>query len=114
MRASPVSLEKSLEVWQPCLVPLPLLTLMLRLLLSGIILGPTVLGHIPGFTNNIFPQMSPKTADDPEVILKSFDTFYVAANVGLIFFMFLMGLEWDAKEVSRLAKYSFPIASKRL
>jgi Kef-type K+ transport system membrane component KefB len=58
--------------------------------------------------------MSVKTVGDPDVTLKSFDTFYVASNVGLIFFMFLMGLEWDAKEVSRLAKYSFPIASKHV
>ncbi len=77
----------------------------------GIILCPTVLGNIPNFTNKIFPQMSAKTADDPDVTIKSFDTFYVVANVGLIFFMFLMGLEWDAKEVKRLWKHSFPIAS---
>jgi Kef-type K+ transport system membrane component KefB len=77
----------------------------------GIILGPTALGRIPGFTKNIFPQMSAKTADDPDVTIKSFDTFYVAANIGLIFFMFLMGLEFDGQEVKKLARFSFPVAS---
>ncbi len=55
--------------------------------------------------------MSAKTADDPDVTIKSFDTFYVAANIGLIFFMFLMGLEFDGQEVKKLARFSFPVAS---
>jgi len=41
-------------------------------------------GHIPGFTNNIFPA-------------NSLDTFSVFANVGLILFMFIVGLELNIK-----------------
>ncbi len=46
--------------------------------ISGIILGPSVFGHIDGYTENLFPA-------------SSLATFGVVANIGLIFFMFLMG-----------------------
>ena len=50
--------------------------------IGGIILGPSVMGHIPGFTNAIFP-----TASIPNLSL--------AANLGLVLFLFLVGLEAD-------------------
>ncbi|KAK0609493.1 Sodium/hydrogen exchanger family-domain-containing protein [Immersiella caudata] len=48
--------------------------------ITGIILGPSVMGRIPGFTATIFPPagMAP---------------FRLAANIGLILFLFLVGLE---------------------
>jgi len=49
---------------------------------GGIILGPSVMGHIPGFTDAIFP-----TASIPSL--------NVVANLGLVLFLFLVGLETD-------------------
>ena len=51
-------------------------------IIGGIILGPSVMGHIPGFTNAIFP-----TASIPNLNL--------AANLGLVLYLFLVGLEAD-------------------
>ncbi|MCJ1385839.1 K(+)/H(+) antiporter [Xylographa soralifera] len=50
----------------------------------GVILGPSAMGHIPGFTNAIFPA-----ASIPNLTL--------VANVGLILFLFLVGLEVDLR-----------------
>ncbi len=46
----------------------------------GILLGPSAFGQIPGFSKSIFPPAS-------LITLKLF------ADVGLIFFMFFLGLE---------------------
>ncbi len=52
--------------------------------IGGILLGPSVLGRAPGFTNAIFPAAS-------------IPTLTMAANVGLILFLFLVGLEVDLR-----------------
>lgn len=52
--------------------------------ITGILLGPSVFGRIPGFTDSIFP---------PE----SLPVFNLAANLGLILFLFLVGLEVDLR-----------------
>ena len=52
--------------------------------LGGILLGPSVFGRIPGFTKAIFP---------PE----SMPTLSTAANIGLILFLFIVGLEVDLR-----------------
>lgn len=49
-----------------------------------VMLGPTVMGHIPGYMDTIFP-----TASMP--ILN------MAANLGLVLFLFLVGLEVDMR-----------------
>ncbi|KAF2427564.1 hypothetical protein EJ08DRAFT_721007 [Tothia fuscella] len=52
--------------------------------IGGILLGPSVMGRIPGFTSTIFPQ-----AAMPNLSL--------VANLGLILFLFLVGLEVDLR-----------------
>jgi Kef-type K+ transport system membrane component KefB len=52
--------------------------------LTGILLGPSIMGRIPGFTDAIFPAAS-------------MPAFSVAANLGLILFLFLVGLEVDLR-----------------
>ena len=52
--------------------------------IAGVILGPTVMGRIPGFTNAIFPQ-----AGMPVLRLTS--------TIGLVFFLFIVGLEIDTR-----------------
>ncbi|KAG9028794.1 K(+)/H(+) antiporter [Tulasnella sp. JGI-2019a] len=65
--------------------------------LGGIILGPTAMGRIPGFTQHIFP-----TASRPYLSL--------TATIGLVLFMFLIGLELDMKMLTRNARTSLTIA----
>ncbi|GAM24286.1 hypothetical protein SAMD00019534_074610, partial [Acytostelium subglobosum LB1] len=53
-------------------------------IIAGILLGPTALGKIPHFSSTLFPPTSVR-------ILSAF------AQVGLMFFMFIIGLELDPK-----------------
>ncbi|KAK5995370.1 K(+)/H(+) antiporter 1 [Cladobotryum mycophilum] len=52
--------------------------------IGGIILGPSVMGRIPGFTNAIFPATS-----IPNLTL--------VANLGLVLYLFMIGLETDLR-----------------
>ncbi|KAJ7782014.1 Sodium/hydrogen exchanger family-domain-containing protein [Mycena maculata] len=65
--------------------------------LAGIILGPTAFGRIPGFTKHIFPQAS-------------LSYLSLVANIGLVFFLFLVGLEIDGGIVKRNARLSAAVA----
>lgn len=51
-------------------------------IITGILLGPTAAGYIPGFSDAIFPKAS-------------LPIFNEVADLGLIFFMFIIGLEVD-------------------
>jgi len=62
---------------------------------SGV--GPTALGRIPGFTEHIFPQ-------DSRPFLS------LVANIGLVLFLFLVGLEIDGGVIKRNAKLSVMVA----
>ena len=52
--------------------------------IGGIVLGPSVMGRIPGFSAAVFPA-----ASMPNLSL--------AANLGLVLFLFLVGLEVDLR-----------------
>jgi len=52
--------------------------------IGGILLGPSVMGRIPGFKAHIFPD-----AAMPELNL--------VANLGLVLFLFIIGLEVDLR-----------------
>ncbi|KAM0717690.1 hypothetical protein Q7P37_007542 [Cladosporium fusiforme] len=52
--------------------------------IGGILLGPSVMGRIPGFSDAIFP---------PE----SIPNLNLVANLGLVLFLFLVGLEVDVR-----------------
>lgn len=65
--------------------------------LGGILLGPTALGRIPGFTKHIFPS-------------DSLPFLSLVANIGLVLFLFLVGLEIDGKVIKRNARLSAAIA----
>lgn len=56
--------------------------------IGGILLGPTVMGRIPNFTNVIFPK-----ASIPNLTL--------VANIGIILFLFVVGLEIDMAYVKK-------------
>ena len=59
--------------------------------------GPTAFGRIPGFTEHIFPPES-----------RSY--LSLVANIGLCLFLFLVGLEIDARLVKRNARLSATVA----
>jgi Kef-type K+ transport system membrane component KefB len=52
--------------------------------LGGILLGPSVIGRIPGFSATIFPK-------------ESIPNLSNVANLGLILFLFIIGLEVDMR-----------------
>lgn len=52
--------------------------------ITGIVLGPSIMGRVDGFSATIFP-----TASMP--------AFSLAANLGLVLFLFLVGLEVDIR-----------------
>ncbi|KAF8309352.1 hypothetical protein DL93DRAFT_2158440 [Clavulina sp. PMI_390] len=64
---------------------------------SGIILGPSIMGHIPHFSARIFP-----TASLPYLNL--------TATIALVLFLFLMGLETDVSAMKRLLRRAGPIS----
>ena len=65
--------------------------------LGGILLGPTAFGAIPGFTEHIFPS-------------ESIPYLTLVANIGLVLFLFIVGLEIETEVIKRNAKYSISIA----
>ncbi|KAG8907858.1 K(+)/H(+) antiporter [Tulasnella sp. 403] len=66
--------------------------------IGGIVLGPTLMGRIPGFTEHIFPPQS-----RPYLSL--------TAEIGLVLFLFLVGLEIDTQVIKRNARTSFIIST---
>ncbi|KAI5477861.1 potassium:hydrogen antiporter [Pseudohyphozyma bogoriensis] len=65
--------------------------------IAGIIIGPSALGRVPGFTSNIFPS-------------QSISYLYLVANLGLVLFLFLVGLEVDFSLFRRDFKSSTSIS----
>ncbi|KAL6151190.1 hypothetical protein ACJQWK_10927 [Exserohilum turcicum] len=53
-------------------------------IIGGIVLGPSVMGRIPGFQESIFPA-------------ESMSNLNLAANIGLTLFLFIIGLEVDLR-----------------
>lgn len=56
--------------------------------ITGILLGPSVMGRVPGFTQHVFPT-------------NSMPPFSLAANLGLVLYLFLVGLEVDLRLIKR-------------
>jgi Kef-type K+ transport system membrane component KefB len=65
-----------------------LLLFLLHPVIAGIILGPTVMGRIPGFQQAIFPS-------------GSLPYLNLIATLGLVFFLFQVGLEVDLQVIRK-------------
>ncbi|KAK9479422.1 Sodium/hydrogen exchanger family-domain-containing protein [Lipomyces japonicus] len=65
--------------------------------IGGVLLGPSVLGRIPNFNQTIFPA-----ASIPGLTL--------TANIGLVFFLFLVGLELDLSLMAKNLKIAGSVA----
>jgi Kef-type K+ transport system membrane component KefB len=61
-------------------------------------IGPTVLGRAPGFSAGLFPK-------------ESIPTLGVIANIGLVFFLFTVGMELDADQLKADLKPSLLISA---
>ncbi|XP_062147774.1 cation/H(+) antiporter 15 [Alnus glutinosa] len=66
-------------------------------ILGGVILGPSVLGRSSAFANTVFP-------------LRSVMVLETMANVGLLYFLFLVGVEMDISVIRRTGKKALVIA----
>ncbi|KAF9579401.1 K(+)/H(+) antiporter, partial [Lunasporangiospora selenospora] len=66
--------------------------------LTGIILGPSIMGQIPGFNNAIFPP-------------QSIPFLNLVSQLGLVLFLFLVGLELDPGLIIKRAQHAVRIAS---
>ncbi|XP_061341477.1 cation/H(+) antiporter 20 isoform X2 [Gastrolobium bilobum] len=67
-------------------------------IVGGILLGPSALGRNQSYMHRIFPSWSTP-------ILES------VANIGLLFFLFLVGLELDLNSIRRSGRRAFTIAA---
>ncbi|GKT51825.1 K(+)/H(+) antiporter 1 [Colletotrichum spaethianum] len=65
---------------------------------TGILLGPSVFGRIPGFTAVIFPK-------------ESMAPFRLVAQIGLVLFLFLVGLEIDLSYLLRNWRIAICVAT---
>jgi Kef-type K+ transport system membrane component KefB len=65
--------------------------------IGGVILGPTVMGRIPNFTNTIFPP-------------SSIHILTLTSTIGLVFFLFIIGIEIDMRLLKRNARASLAIS----
>lgn len=66
-------------------------------IIGGILLGKSCMGRIPGFTDTIFPP-------------KSLPTLTTVANLGLVYFLFIVGLELDMRTIAKVGAKAMGIA----
>lgn len=69
--------------------------------IGGVLLGPSVMGRIPNFTRRMYPA-------------ESIPLLTLTANIGLVFFLFLVGLEIDTRLMKRNARAAMSISAAGL
>ncbi|KAF7024340.1 hypothetical protein CFC21_036701 [Triticum aestivum] len=66
-------------------------------ILAGVVLGPSLMGQMDGWGNMVFPQ-------------RSLLTLETVAHLGLLYFLFLVGLEMDLDVIKRSGKKALFVA----
>ncbi|XP_040384313.1 cation/H(+) antiporter 15-like [Oryza brachyantha] len=66
-------------------------------ILAGVVLGPSVMGQVPVWATMVFPQ-------------RSLLTLETVAHLGLLYFLFLVGLEMDLDVIRRSGKKALSVA----
>ena len=69
--------------------------------IAGVILGPSIMGRIPHFSNHIFPT-------------NSLPMINLTSTIGLVLFLFLVGLEIDVRIVKKNFKSATIISAAGL
>lgn len=65
--------------------------------IGGVLLGPTVMGRIPNFTNTVFPQTS-------------VHLLTLTSTIGIVFYLFIVAIELDVSVAKRNARPSAAIS----
>jgi Kef-type K+ transport system membrane component KefB len=65
--------------------------------IGGVILGPSIMGRIPGYMNRIWPN-------------SSMPLLTLTSTIGLVLFLFIIGLEIDTRVIKRNARASSAIS----
>ncbi|CAA6671050.1 unnamed protein product [Spirodela intermedia] len=66
-------------------------------IIGGVLLGPSVMGQIPGFADNLFP-------------LRGTTVLETMAHLGLLYFLFLVGLEMNVGMIKRTGRKALVLA----
>ncbi|KAJ1416862.1 Sodium/solute symporter superfamily [Sesbania bispinosa] len=67
-------------------------------IVGGVVLGPSILGRNKSYMHRVFPSWSTPTLES-------------VANIGLLYFLFLVGLELDLNSIRRSGKRALSIAA---
>ncbi len=80
-------------------------------MLTGIILGPSVFGLLaPQIQRNIFPQFT-TIGDLTSAKHPSMSVLYVVAQIGLVLYMFVVGLELDLSHIRRHVRSAISVSA---
>lgn len=80
-------------------------------MIAGVILGPSLLGLVaPGFQQYLFPQFL-RAGDPASGKSPSMTILYVIAQIGLVLYMFLVGLEFNSKLITSRAKGAVAVSA---
>jgi Kef-type K+ transport system membrane component KefB len=66
-------------------------------MLAGVVLGPSLFGYLaPSFQQWLFPAQNYILGNGQDVSNPSMSIIFVFGQIGLIFFMFVVGIEYSA------------------
>ena len=79
-------------------------------ILAGILLGPTLIGLLPKFVSGLCTPAQGQTTCSWPFSGSTIDGLHAAAEIGLVFYMFLVGLELDPAVIRQRAREAAAIS----